>query len=120
MNEEKRLQEKNDMLMQQKEQTWHTLQQKQVEGIMAGELNSYQFMMKNMTYQLNELSDTLGLAKNDTDEQKEVVMQLSQELSGLEKLEEKQRQEHAILEQKAWELELSQQIARGMILKGRL
>lgn len=120
MNEKRRLQEQIQTIIQQKKATWHKLQKKQMEGIMVGELQSYQFMLQNMTHQLRELTDSLEVAEHDVAEQQAVVVMLSQELSGLEKLEEKQREEHRVLEQKEWELEISEQVARTMIKKKKL
>ncbi len=113
-NQERDLEEQIECLITQKETTWSVLQKKQIEGIMVSELQSYQFILQNMTHQLIELNQSIILKQKEIAEQKKVVLALYQELSGLDKLETKQRNEHKVSQQKAWELEVSEQIVRGM------
>ena len=68
------------------------LQKKQLAGMHASELSAHRFFMENSQCQLKDLRASLIRANAEVERQLAVVIAASQEISGLDKLEEKQRE----------------------------
>jgi flagellar export protein FliJ len=66
-------------------------QKKQAAGVSFMELQSFQFCMENTRLSLKELDQQLQAAQIKAEAQLQVVVKASQEVSGLDKLEEKQQ-----------------------------
>lgn len=76
------------------------MQAKQRAGMDAAGLSSYRFLMENSRLQLEDLRASLVRAQAEAQGQLKIVIAASQELSALDKLEEKQREEYRLLEKK--------------------
>ena len=70
------------------------LQKRQKIGINVKELYSSNFMLENTKLQVDGLKIQLIQADREIEDQIKVVLEISKEISGLEKLETKQREEH--------------------------
>jgi flagellar FliJ protein len=81
-------------------------------GLMANELMLYKFHSENTRLQLNNLYEELKRAEARVDAQIKVVVSASQEVSGLDKLEEKQLEEYKYLEAKEMQEEILERVAR--------
>ena len=80
-------------------------------GLMAGELMLYKFHVENTRLQLNNLYEELKRAEARVDAQIKVVVGASQEVSGLDKLREKQLEEYKYLEAKEMQEEILELVA---------
>ena len=89
--------------------------EKQQHGVTATDLSSHNFIMDNTRHQQEELARLLIKAKEAVATQLKVVIAISQELSGLDKLEEKQREEYRMEESHANELEIAETISSKLI-----
>ena len=81
-------------------------------GLMANELMLYKFHSENTRLQLNNLYEELKRAEARVDAQIKVVVSASQEVSGLDKLEEKQLEEYKYLEAKEMQEEILERVAQ--------
>ncbi len=81
-------------------------------GLMASELMLYKFHAENTRLQLNNLYEELKRAEARVDAQIKVVVGASQEVSGLDKLEEKQLEEYRYLEAKELQEEILEMVAK--------
>ena len=81
-------------------------------GLMAGDLMLYKFHSENTRLQLNNLYEELERAEARVDAQIKVVVSASQEVSGLDKLEEKQLEEYRYLEAKEMQEEILEMVAK--------
>ena len=81
-------------------------------GLMASELMLYKFHAENTRLQLNNLYEELKRAEARVDAQIKVVVSASQEVSGLDKLEEKQLEEYRYLEAKELQEEILEMVAK--------
>jgi flagellar FliJ protein len=81
-------------------------------GLMASDLMLYKFHSENTRLQLNNLYEELKLAEARIDAQIKVVVGASQEVSGLDKLEEKQLEEYKYLEAKEMQEEILEMVAK--------
>lgn len=81
-------------------------------GLMASELMLYKFHSENTRLQLNNLYEELKRAEARIDAQIKVVVSASQEVSGLDKLEEKQLEEYKYLEAKELQDEILEIVAK--------
>ena len=81
-------------------------------GLMAGELMLYKFHSENTRLQLNNLYEELERAEARVEAQIKVVVSASQEVSGLDKLEEKQLEEYRYLEAKEMQEEILEMVAK--------
>ncbi len=63
-------------------------------GMKAFELQSYKFYLENIDMQIKERNIALKKAEEAVAKQLEIVKMISVEISGLEKLEGKQKEEH--------------------------
>lgn len=87
---------------------------KQSEGVSMGELLSLSFLIENSRKQIEALYIELQKAEEVIDAQREVVVAIYQDKTGMDKLEEKQVEEYRLLEAKAAEGELMQVISNQM------
>lgn len=71
-----------------------TLIKRTLEGISVTEMKSYRFQIENMRLQLEELGKEQKRMERMVERQTQVVLEAQQEVSGLDKLEEKQREEY--------------------------
>lgn len=81
-------------------------------GLMSHELMLYKFHAENTRLQLNNLYEELKRAEARIDAQIKVVVSASQEVSGLDKLEEKQLEEYRYLEAKELQEEILEMVAK--------
>ena len=81
-------------------------------GLMASDLMLYKFHSENTRLQLNNLYEELRRAEARIDAQIKVVVAASQEVSGLDKLEEKQLEEYRYLEAKELQEEILEMVAK--------
>ena len=81
-------------------------------GLMASELMLYKFYAENTRLQLNNLYEELRRAEARVEAQIKVVVAASQEVSGLDKLEEKQLEEYRYLEAKELQEEILEMVAK--------
>lgn len=81
-------------------------------GLMASDLMLYKFHSENTRLQLNNLYEELKRAEQRVDAQIKVVVGASQEVSGLDKLEEKQLEEYRYLEAKEMQEEILEMVAK--------
>ncbi|MBR2876097.1 MAG: flagellar FliJ family protein [Clostridia bacterium] len=80
-------------------------------GLMSNDLMLYKFHSENTRLQLNNLYEELKRAELRIDAQIKVVVSASQEVSGLDKLEEKQLEEYKYLEAKELQEEILEMVA---------
>lgn len=97
-------------LLKQKE-----LQQKQQDGMDSKEMGAYQFYMDNTAHLLEQYHKDLAKAGEKVERQLQVVITYSQEINGLDKLEEKQREEYRYKEAKENELQISELVSSKFI-----
>ncbi|MBE6749141.1 MAG: flagellar export protein FliJ [Ruminococcaceae bacterium] len=81
-------------------------------GLMASELMLYKFHSENTRLQLNNLYEELRRAEARIDAQIKVVVSASQEVSGLDKLRDKQLEEYKYLEAKEMQEEILEMVAQ--------
>ena len=81
-------------------------------GLMASDLMLYKFHSENTRLQLNNLYEELERAEARVEAQIKVVVSASQEVSGLDKLEEKQLEEYRYLEAKEMQEEILEMVAK--------
>ena len=81
-------------------------------GLMASELMLYKFHSENTRLQLNNLYEELRRAEARIDAQIKVVVGASQEVSGLDRLRDKQLEEYKYLEAKEMQEEILEMVAQ--------
>ena len=86
-----------------------------VQGIKAHEIKSYQVFFESARVQLEQLHEEAHKAEEAVERQLKVVIAASQDVSGLNKLEEKQLEEYQLAAAKADELEIAEFISSRMI-----
>ncbi len=86
-------------------------QREQQKGLEPARLDAYRFYLENVRLQLKQLKIDLRRAEDEAERQRQVVLLASQELSGLDKLEEKQWEEYRYDYAKDNELQLSDHLA---------
>ncbi len=104
------LQKERDTLIEQLEKAQmdkqlhqEEFQKKQVVGVNGVEISSYKYILDNITNQIEALNKFLATAEEKVAIQLKVVTRSSQEVSGYEKLEEKQHDRHFKLEKRETE-----------------
>lgn len=102
-----------------REQKGEELRRRQREGMDASALSEYRFYQENTRLQLEGLRQELKLAELEAERQLQVVIAASQEVAGLDKLEEKQLEEYRQLEAKENELQIEEHVAASTIRKQR-
>lgn len=93
------------------------MQQRQVKGVSLGEISSMSFLIENTRKQIKALQAELCRAEEMVEAQRGVVLSVYQEKTGMDKLEEKQMEEHRLFEAKAAEGEVMQAVANRMARK---
>lgn len=91
--------------------------QKQIEGVSMGELISLNYLIETTRKQIEILQLELRRAEEIVDAQRQVVISIYQEKTGMDKLEEKQAEEYRLLEAKVLEGEIMQDITNSMARK---
>ena len=91
------------------------LQARQLEGTTAMELSSDLFMIENTKLQIAGLHRVLRKAEEEVAYQLTVVIAASREIAGLEKLEEKQREEYNKQVLKDDELQVLEHITSALV-----
>ena len=74
----------------------HGLQARQAKGVSATELAGHNFIVQNTRTRLEDLRLELLNAEKELEEQRKIVMQASQEVKSIDKLEEKQLEEYQL------------------------
>jgi len=87
---------------------------KQSQGVSMGEILSLSFLIENSRKQIEALYIELQKAEEIIEAQREVVISIYQDKTGMDKLEEKQVEEYRLLEAKDAESELMQVISNQM------
>lgn len=81
-------------IKQFKETKNQELIEKQIKGITAQEMDIYRLYIENARLQIKQLEIDHRIAEVEVERQMKVVVKASQEVSGLDKLEERQLQEY--------------------------
>ena len=103
-----------DQITQYRESASREFTRKQRDGVSAFDLSSHSFMMENTRRQIEQLKLDLQQAEQAAERQMQVVLAASQEVSSLDKLEEKKLDEYHYLQNKDAELEISELINADM------
>lgn len=88
-------------------------------GVTPDRFLSFKFYMENTRHQLDSLYEELVVTEAKVEEQIKVVVKASQEVSGLDKLEEKQLEEYRYLETKENEVQILELVSTKMIGQSR-
>lgn len=84
------------------------------EGISVVEVKSYRFQIENMRLQLEELGKEQKRMERMVERQMQVVLEAQQEVSGLDKLEEKQLEEYRRQVNKAEEDRIDEFVSQAL------
>lgn len=95
------------------------LQEKQRLGMDASELNAYRFFKENVRLQLEDLAQELQKADNEVERQRQIVVSVSREVAGLDKLEERQLEEYHVLETRDFNLQIQEHVVTDLVRKGK-
>ena len=90
------------------------LRLKQQKGASMSELSSYNYLIENARIQIKAARIELLKAEEEIEAQRQVVISVYQEKTGMDKLEEKQVEEYRLLEAKSEENEIMQVISNRM------
>ena len=93
-----------------------TMRQEQERGITAFQLLSYELQRTNIRRQIEQLKKEQALAKLEVKRQVQVVVQATQEVSKLDKLQDKQLEEYRKMVMKAEELEIEEFVSSRRIV----
>ena len=93
-----------------------TMRQEQERGITAFQLLSYESQRTNIRRQIEQLKKEQELAKLEVKRQVQVVVQATQEVSKLDKLQDKQLEEYRKMVMKAEELEIEEFVSSRRIV----
>lgn len=74
----------------------HQLQEKQKKGMSAAELAGHNFIVQNTRSRLKDLHEELVNAERELEQQRKIVLQASQEVKSIDKLEEKKLEEYQL------------------------
>lgn len=103
---------------QNRQASYAQYQKKQEEGLITfHDMSGHNFLMDNMALQLEGYKKELANIQVRIDHQTKIVLEAHNEVRGLEKLEEKQRQEHNKEVQKEDELAIAEIISTAMSSK---
>lgn len=91
-----------------RDETILTLRSKQEKGASLNELSSLNYLIDNARMQIKEALVELKKAEEEIEKQRQVVLAIYQEKTGMDKLEEKQAEEYRLLEAKSNENEIMQ------------
>lgn len=101
-------------LREDQTQRLNTLQQRQLEGISARELQKERFLLENSRLQLRQLNAEREKLQKQVDRQMEKVVAASRESKSIDKLEEKQLEEYRQNEARERSEEISELIMLGL------
>ena len=87
---------------------------KQSEGVSISVLTSYNYLIENARKQLELLAVQLEKAEEELEAQRQVVLTVYQEKTGMDKLEERQVEEYQLLAAKDTENEIMQVISNKL------
>jgi len=87
---------------------------KQQKGASMSELSSYNYLIENARVQIRAALIELQRTEEEIEAQRQVVISVYQEKTGMDKLEEKQAEEYRMLEAKNKENEIMQVISNRM------
>ena len=93
-----------------------TMRQEQERGITAFQLLLYESQRTNIRRQIEQLKKEQALAKLEVKRQVQVVVQATQEVSKLDKLQDKQLEEYRKMVMKAEELEIEEFVSSRRIV----
>ena len=93
-----------------------TMRQEQERGITAFQLLSYESQRTNIRRQIEQLKKEQALAKLEVKRQVQVVVQATQQVSKLDKLQDKQLEEYRKMVMKAEELEIEEFVSSRRIV----
>lgn len=93
-----------------------TMRQEQERGITAFQLLSYESQRTNIRRQIEQLKKEQALAKLEVKRQVQAVVQATQEVSKLDKLQDKQLEEYKKMVMKAEELEIEEFVSSRRIV----
>ncbi len=110
-----RIDEKIGGLERELEQVAEELQAQARKGTTALEVKCFHFQMENMRRQLKQLRNEQKILAASVENQRKVVLSASQEVAGLDKLEEKQYEEYRSLQMKTEELVVSEYVSSQVI-----
>lgn len=95
------------------------LSKKQCEGLSMTEISAYNYLIENARLQAELLQVQLLRAEEEFEAQRQIVLGVYQEKTGMDKLEEKQAEEYRLLEAKATENEIMQVVSTQMADKSK-
>jgi flagellar export protein FliJ len=113
--EKRRIDERIQILEDERARLEQTCHAQFFEGTTARQLQSLDFQKKNIRNQLETLHNEQRLAAAAVEKQLQVVLRMSQEVAGLDKLEEKQLEEYRTAQAKARENTVSELVASRFI-----
>lgn len=91
------------------------LTQKTISGITVIEVKSYHYRLDNTRYQIKQLERDIVVLQGAIDRQLKVVVAASQEVSGLDKLHEKQLDEYNKMVAKADEQVIAEYVSTKLV-----
>ena len=94
-------------------------EEKQRVGMSMSEMNSYSYLIENARHQLKLLYEQLKRTEAEIEAQRQVVVAIYQEKTGMDKLEEKLLEEYVLLEAKERESDVMQVISNKLADKSR-
>lgn len=94
------------------------MQEKAEKGTTVVELRKLSAQMDNVRLQIRELEKALAKAEQRVEKQMQVVVEANQEVSKLDKLEEKQREEYRRLATKAEEDRIDEFVSQNLVRAG--
>lgn len=109
------LEEKIVRYEEQFEETAEEQRCETMQGTTAHQIRMYAFQMENIRCQLKQLRNDEKVLNAAIEKQRRVVVSLSQEVSGLDKLKEKQREEYDYSIRKSEELQISEMISEKYV-----
>ena len=91
--------------------------EKQQKGATMNELMQYDFLIENARGQIMAAREELKKLEAAVEAQRQVVLPIYQEKTGMDKLEEKQMEEYRLLEARTFENDIMQVISNTMMRK---
>ncbi len=113
----KQIEDRIDALQGEFQQVNQRLAEKSAEGISVIQIKSFEYQLQSIRYQIGQLQSENNAVSASIEKQVKVVVSVSQEISGLDKLEEKQRTEYNMLEAKGSELQIAEFVSSSLIRK---
>ena len=92
----------------------------QRKGAFVSELITYSFMIENARLLLQTMLIDLKKAEDETEIQRQIVLKVYQEKTGMDKLEEKQVEEYRLEEAKSYQNEILQNISNQIAVANQV